>query len=124
MRRLRRALHEHYSVLLQGSGLRWLSPDNYPGLDYNYAYFPVLFADEAQRERCVRALEAEAIFPRRYFEPSLNTLPFLSETQACPVSESAARRVLCLPFYHQLSLDDAERIVSILYKTLPACASR
>lgn len=124
IRRLRRALHEHYANLLEGSGIRWLSPHRYPGLDYNYAYFPVLFADEAQRERCVQALESEAIFPRRYFEPSLNTLPFLEEIQACPVSESVARRVLCLPFYHQLSHQDAERIVAILHKTLPVCASR
>ena len=124
IRRLRRALHELYASLLEGCGIRWLSPQDYPGLDYNYAYFPVLFPDEAQRERCVRALEAEAIFPRRYFEPSLNTLPFLKETQPCPVSESAARRVLCLPFYHQLAHRDAERIVAILNKTLSACALR
>ncbi|MDP4679631.1 MAG: DegT/DnrJ/EryC1/StrS family aminotransferase, partial [Cyclobacteriaceae bacterium] len=62
------------------------------------------------------ALHAQNIFPRRYFYPSLNTLPFLPESlrRPCPVSESVAQRVLALPLYPLLLRKDVERISSII----------
>jgi dTDP-4-amino-4,6-dideoxygalactose transaminase len=38
------------------------------------------------------------IFPRRYFNPSLNTINYVRHA-ACPVSEDVASRILCLPLY-------------------------
>ena len=45
-------------------------------------------------------LNKEKIFPRRYFYPSLNTIPFINEINLksqMPISEDIAPRRLCLP---------------------------
>ena len=36
--------------------------------------------------------------PRRYFYPSLNTLPYVNN-QNMPISEDISKRILCLPLY-------------------------
>jgi dTDP-4-amino-4,6-dideoxygalactose transaminase len=69
------------------------------GHQHNYAYYPLLMKSAAQLEKALAALAKIQIFPRRYFHPSLNTLPYLSTTQACPVSEDIASRIVCLPLY-------------------------
>lgn len=83
-----------------------------PGMDYNYAYYPVVFNSETTLLAVRDALNAIDVFPRRYFYPSLNTLPFAHPggVQACPVSEDTALRVLCLPLYPDLPEADVERI--------------
>ncbi len=69
--------------------------------EWNYSYFPILFQSEKQLLNVVKELNKNNIFPRRYFYPSLNTLPYI-EKKKCPVSESISSRVLCLPLYHDL----------------------
>lgn len=87
-------------------------PTLMPGMDYNYAYYPVVFNSETTLLAVRDALNAIDVFPRRYFYPSLNTLPFAHPggVQACPVSEDTALRVLCLPLYPDLPEADVERI--------------
>lgn len=82
-------------------------------LQYNYAYYPVLFASEAELLTVVAALNAQSIFPRRYFFPSLNTLPFV-DYKHCPVSEDISKRMLCLPLYDDLSFDEVDKIAGIV----------
>lgn len=65
---------------------------------WNYSYYPVLFASEAQLLQVQEALLQHHIFPRRYFYPALNQLPYVAY-QAMPVAEDIASRVLCLPVY-------------------------
>ncbi|MGZ8918138.1 MAG: DegT/DnrJ/EryC1/StrS family aminotransferase, partial [Methylobacter sp.] len=92
-----------YDEQLDGCSLqRPLSP---VGLKYNYAYYPVIFSTHEVMMRVRQALLDNGIGPRRYFSPSLNTLPFLKPElkRACPVSESISSRVLCLPVYVGLS---------------------
>jgi dTDP-4-amino-4,6-dideoxygalactose transaminase len=84
------------------------------GMTYNYAYYPVLLESEGMVLRVMDALRAEDISARRYFYPSLNTLPFLKTTQPCPVSEDIALRVLCLPLYPELDEADLNRIVAVV----------
>lgn len=90
-------------------------PKQQEELQYNYGYFPVLFANEAELLHVFAALAKENIFPRRYFYPSLNTVPFIPY-QPCPVSENIASRIACLPFYPQLAHEDVFRICSIIKK--------
>jgi dTDP-4-amino-4,6-dideoxygalactose transaminase len=85
-----------------------------PGVDYNYAYYPVVFDSESTLLRVVDALKAQDIVPRRYFFPSLNTLPFSVGHQPCPVSEDVSLRVLCLPLYPSLEEEDVDRIAAIV----------
>ncbi|MGI4885529.1 MAG: DegT/DnrJ/EryC1/StrS family aminotransferase [Janthinobacterium lividum] len=91
-----------YALYRQGlAGLPLAYPVLPAGTEYNYAYFPVLFEDEAQMLQAKAVLAAHDIDARRYFFPSLNQLPYCPGGP-CPVSESASARVLCLPFYPQL----------------------
>ena len=85
---------------------------------YNYAYYPLVFASEKELLDVKNALEKKRIFPRRYFYPSLNNLPYIYPKQKCPVSESVSKRVLCLPLYYDLSVKDVKRIIRIVLETI------
>lgn len=82
---------------------------------WNYSYYPVVFKDEATLLQVQKALNAEQIFPRRYFYPSLNTIDYLNG-QKMPVSEGIASRVLCLPLYAELTEKEIFKICSIINK--------
>ncbi len=84
------------------------------GLGYNYAYYPLTFENEEKMNEARVRLAKHEIVPRRYFYPSLNQLHFLKEYQPCPVSESIASRVVCLPLHAQLPLEDVARIAKII----------
>ena len=84
---------------------------------WNYGYYPVIFETEAQLLKVQAVLNEHQIFPRRYFYPSLNTIEYI-KGEAMPISESIASRILCLPLYVDLSLEDVLEIVLILNKTL------
>lgn len=88
------------------------------GLKYNYAYYPVLFNTEEALLKVKASLNQKNIYPRRYFYPSLNTLPYLTSKQACAVSENVASRVLCLPLYHDLKEEEVEMISKIIDQCL------
>ena len=109
----RKAVSAIYDALLPERNLR--RPKLQPGLTYNHAYYPVIFDNEETALRVVDALRRENIFPRRFFFPALNTLPYLpSRDQSCPVAESVARRVLCLPLYAELEESVVEKIATAI----------
>lgn len=83
------------------------------GTEWNYSYFPILFSSEKQLLTKLEELSKHDIFPRRYFYPSLNTLPYLSPV-SMPVSESVSSRIICLPLYHQIEQNILQTIVDIL----------
>ncbi|MDB5160737.1 MAG: DegT/DnrJ/EryC1/StrS family aminotransferase [Candidatus Saccharibacteria bacterium] len=89
-------------------------PISREGVDYNYAYYPVLFKTEEQLIKKIKRLNEANIYPRRYFYPSLNKLSYLQEIQSCPVSEDIASRVACLPLYVGLSNEIIEKIARIV----------
>lgn len=84
----------------------------------NYSYFPILFKTEDDCLKVIAALNAEEIYPRRYFYPSINTFNRLFPYVNMPVSEDVASRILCLPLYYSLEKDDVERIVNIIKNTI------
>ncbi len=110
----RKALFEQYEQALQGLPLQLLQPASITGLQWNYAYFPLLFHTQAELLRVKTALESAGIFPRRYFYPALNKLPFYGQTAPCPTAESIACRMLCLPFYNGLEADTLQRVAAII----------
>lgn len=91
-------------------------PQIVAGAEPNYAYFPIIFPAEAQLLRSVQELNHNYIYPRRYFFPSLNRLPYLGHTQNCPIAESLSERVLCLPLYHDLTEAEMDLIARILLR--------
>ena len=92
-------------------------PAEQEGLEYNYAYYPVLFKTEVQLLKVFKALHKKDIYPRRYFYPSLNTLPYVDK-QACPLSEDIALRIACLPLYPDLPLENVKQIVKLIKENL------
>lgn len=79
----------------------------------NFSYFPVIFDSEVQLENVIKHLNRQEIFPRRYFYPALNELPYL-EYQSCPIAEDIARRIVCLPLSAEIPLEDVLRITQII----------
>lgn len=85
----------------------------------NYAYYPVLFKDEKSTVAIIDKLQKNNIFPRRYFYPSLNKIAYVNG-ESCEVSEDVASRILCLPLYPGLSIDNINKIANIIVKTCNA----
>jgi dTDP-4-amino-4,6-dideoxygalactose transaminase len=114
----RRQIAALYDELIKDNQLQ--RPVVPQGLEYNYNYYPVLFPSHEDMMRARKALMDQNIFPRRYFYPSLNTLPYLQQagTKTCPVSESKAMRVLCLPLYYELQEEEVIKITKIALGTL------
>ena len=78
----------------------------------NKAYVPVLFKDFETREKVYTELKEKCnVFSRRYFYPLLTDFaPYLYAKGSCPTAEDVARRVLTLPTYYGLDLDDVRDI--------------
>ncbi len=89
------------------------------GLEYNYAYYPVVLSTHEDMMRVRRVLGANGVNPRRYFHPSLNTLPYLKRElrRPCPISEDVSSRVLCLPLYVGLSKREVDDICGLIRET-------
>lgn len=85
---------------------------------HNHAYFPVLFEDEATLLRVQQSLRDRGIMPRRYFHPSLDTLVYVQPQTGMPVSRDVAGRILCLPLYVQLEVDQVVQISQIIKASL------
>jgi dTDP-4-amino-4,6-dideoxygalactose transaminase len=88
------------------------------GSEGNYAYYPVVFSSETLLQKVMAALNRVDIFPRRYFYPSLNNLPYLDKQVVCPVSDDISSRILCLPLSTYLSENELDGIISIINNNL------
>jgi dTDP-4-amino-4,6-dideoxygalactose transaminase len=84
---------------------------------YNYSYYPVLFPSESELLSALSSLNANQIFPRRYFFPSLNNLNYVVY-KIMPISEDIASRVLCLPLYHDLTEQEVGQISGIIKNSI------
>lgn len=85
----------------------------------NYTYFPILLNNEEDLLKIQKVLNADNIFPRRYFYPSLDTLDFLTNTNpACLNSRDISNRILCLPIYHDLDQKNQKIIIKIIKDAL------
>ena len=78
----------------------------------NKAYVPVLFKDFETREKVYTELKEKCnVFSRRYFYPLLTDFaPYLYAKGSCPVAEDIAKRVLTLPTYYGLAIEDVKTI--------------
>lgn len=115
----RRAVVERYREHLEGvDGLR-LNVQR-PEVRSNYAYFPVVFDENlfgASRNEVMDALAQNGIGARKYFYPLTNTFECFHgkyDVDATPVALHMAKRVLTLPLYADLSMEDVDRICKIV----------
>ncbi len=107
----RKALCSLYSEMLAGSGLTAVKLRE--NTDWNYSYYPVIFPSEEVLLNAISALNSRGIFPRRYFYPSLNRLPYLSETRM-RVAEDISCRVLCLPLSSEFEKSQIEGVAATI----------
>ena len=88
----------------------------------NKAYIPVLFKDFATRERVYEELKNCNVFSRRYFYPLLTDFaPYVYGKGSCPVAEDLASRVLTLPTYYGLALEDVKAIAENVREIVAGC---
>lgn len=98
------------------SGVRALKPVWHSGSENNYAYYPIVFENEELLLKCMENLKQNEIFCRRYFYPSLaNTLPYV-EHRNLEVTDDISKRVLCLPLYHDLTLEEVDMICRLILR--------
>jgi dTDP-4-amino-4,6-dideoxygalactose transaminase len=83
------------------------------GSQWNHSYFPIIFDTEVQLLKVCNALNVNEIFPRRYFYPSLDKLPYLDSLE-CPISQSISKRILCLPLFYKLDVNIQRNIIQII----------
>jgi dTDP-4-amino-4,6-dideoxygalactose transaminase len=99
-------------------GIKLCKPQT--GAKSNYAYFPVVFDGyKMSRDEVFEKLKAENIYARKYFYPLTNSFECYKgrfDVEKTPVAKYVADRVLTLPIYADLALDDVDRICDIILR--------
>jgi dTDP-4-amino-4,6-dideoxygalactose transaminase len=89
----------------------------------NYAYFPAIFDGfGATRDEVFDALGREGITARKYFFPLTNSFECYRDLptagpEKTPIAAFLADRVLTLPMYADLAMEDVDRICEIILAT-------
>jgi dTDP-4-amino-4,6-dideoxygalactose transaminase len=110
----RKKLSAHYDSFLRN--FQALKPEISRDVTYNYAYYPLLFKDENLLKKVMDVLSQNWIYPRRYFYPSLEDLPYVVKSDKCPVADSIARRALCIPHYEALTTEEIDMICRVMLR--------
>lgn len=91
------------------------------GVKNNFAYFPVVFDGyKLNRDEIFEHLKVDNIFARKYFYPLTNSYKCYKnrfDIKKTPIAQYIADRVLTLPLYADLSLQDVDRICDIILKS-------
>lgn len=115
----RKAVAERYTeILSEVDGLQFnpMQKDVQP----NYSYYPVVFDEKvfgSSRNEVFLKLQQNGIVARKYFYPLTNMFECFHgkyQPEATPVALHISKRVLTLPLYADLTLEDAERICKII----------
>lgn len=92
------------------------------GVKSNFAYYPVVFDNyKYNRDEIFDKLKSENITARKYFYPLVNSFDCYRNfdfygADKTPVAKYVSDRVLTLPMYADLSLNDVDRICDIILK--------
>lgn len=80
----------------------------------NHGYYPIVFRTEKELLEVKERLRTEGVFPRRYFYPPLNLLPYITWSSEVPYAESISKRVMCLPLNPELKEEQVIRIAQLI----------
>lgn len=113
----RRAVFERYRDLLgpHADELGFRLPFIPGGAEQTYHMFYVLLPDRPSRDAVLKHMQADGINPTFHYVPlhsSEGGRRFAARPTECPVTDEMSGRLLRLPFYNNLSPDDAERVVT------------
>lgn len=115
----RKAVVERYRTHLEGVDGIQLNPVQ-DGVTPNYAYFPAVFDEKvfgSSRNEVFDALAEQGIGARKYFYPITNSFECFHgqyDVNDTPVALHLSKRVLTLPLYADLALEDVDRICEII----------
>ena len=114
----RKLAEETYRTRLHGvKGIK-LSPVQ-EGVTSNYAYFPVVFDGyKYNRDEVAQKLSENGVFARKYFYPITNEFScykgkYKGDT---PIAKDISEKVLTLPMYAGLTVDEVNMICDIILK--------
>ena len=114
------AVHRYIERLDGIDGIKiWKEQD---GVEHNYAYFPVQFNKSVfgkSRDEVSDALASEEIIARKYFYPLTSEFECYKgkfEIQPTPVAKKVASKILTLPLYADLTINDVDRICDVILK--------
>ncbi|WP_316569209.1 DegT/DnrJ/EryC1/StrS family aminotransferase [Neobacillus sp. YIM B06451] len=113
----RKAVVERYRESLSDiKGIKLVEPQI--DVESNYSYFPIVFNKEIMvRDEIYELLRKHNIIARKYFYPLTNSLNCYQDrfnSNGTPVAKYIAERVLTLPLYADLALEDVDRICKII----------
>ena len=115
----RKKVVERYRSRLEGvEGIKLSAIQN--GVESNYAYFPVVFDGyKYTRNEVFEKLSEVGIGARKYFFPLTNSFECYRNyptagTEKTPIAQHMALRVLTLPLYADLPLDEVDRICDVI----------
>ena len=83
---------------------------------WNYSYYPIIIESEKLLLEILEELALVDVYPRRYFFPSLENLPYIDTKQSCYIANDIAKRVLCLPLYTSLTSTELSLICKLINK--------
>jgi dTDP-4-amino-4,6-dideoxygalactose transaminase len=113
----RKSVVERYMENLNGvKGIKLIKPQK--DIKSNYAYFPAVFDGyKLNRDEVFEVLKRSNIIARKYFYPLTNSFACyknIFDPEETPIARYIAERVLTLPLYADLALEDVDRICSII----------
>lgn len=113
----RKAVAERYTERLNGiQGIKLSKTQD--GVKSNYAYYPVVFDGyKKKRDEVFEALKQQNIMARKYFYPITSSFACYKgrfDPEKTPVAQYIAERVLTLPLFADLALEDVDRICDII----------
>lgn len=97
-----------------------------PGVEHNYAYFPVLIDQieyGSSRDELYERLKRQNVFARKYFYPLISHFSTYrsldsAKRENLPIAEKIADQVLCLPIYPDLKLDNVGEVCRLIRNDL------
>jgi len=107
----RAAISARYDEVL--GGMPFQRPMVPGGTRYNFAYYAIILRDQMERERMIGTLVTKNVHPRRYFYPSLDTLPYVV-AETCAVSRDMALRTVSLPLYNGMGRTEQDRVTDAM----------
>lgn len=107
----------YFKNLRDVEGVRLCLPAE--GVSHNYAYMPLLFEDTfgVNRDDVYVALGEQGIVARKYFYPLTSDFECYQgqfDSSTTPVARDVSSRILTLPMYADLSLQDVDRICDVV----------
>lgn len=117
LKKRKKIVERYQEGLSEIKGIKvWHKQEN---MESNYAYFPIVINPEEygiNRDELAQKLEANNIYPRKYFYPITNSFACFHnqfDVSLTPIAEKISKNVLTLPLYPELETEIVDKICLI-----------